>query len=234
MSEDMLVRRAADRLVPPERDSFFEDFWLLAESRERAAARRWRRVALALAVVAFGSLTAAAVIAAPFRSTDVHDDTMVCDTLTQGGLKVFNVAANATRTKQQGWSPALMVSRLLLTTGGDPDYGTRLVGIADGTKGYIQNRELCKEVHSPLALGPRSLPLLDTLRPSDVWGRYHRCLLPGRLVIRSRVTTASSGVPKNARLGVELQKRHRPLFYVEWSPSRVKIWGVASCKTDDF
>jgi hypothetical protein len=84
--EDSIRDELAQLPVPPESPTFFDDLWRRANERERPVARRWRRTALALAVVAIGAVASAAVLATSTgAATNVADVRGSCASQYQGG-----------------------------------------------------------------------------------------------------------------------------------------------------
>src|SRR5690242_6402846 len=122
----MLEARVVERLVPPESPTFFDDFWELTAQREHLAARRWRRIALALGAVALTAAAAAGVIAAPLGSHDVVDEHVTCTTQTQAAYHVFDLGAGPTRPPSNYFR---QTAQLIISTGGDTYYGTKLLAL---------------------------------------------------------------------------------------------------------
>ena len=229
--DDRLVRAAVDRLLPTEPVSFFEDFWDETAAREHVAARRWRRVALALAAAAVAAAGAAGVIAAPFGSHDAVDKTLTCMTQTQAGYHIIELGAGPTRPPSASFR---QTAQLILTTGGDTFYGTRLLALDVAVKGYLINERLCDEQRTRVPLAPRGLPLARTYHADSYSGRQFRCVRPGKVAFRVHVQLDAKGVPAKAQVAVELARRHTPLLYVEWSPKVVRMYATPICSDSDF
>ena len=86
MSDLDLFDEAVEQHVAPASSSFFADFWREAEQRQRIAVRRWRRAAIAFAVLAASSTAAAGVLAAARTATaSTLDQTWSCRAAWIGG-----------------------------------------------------------------------------------------------------------------------------------------------------
>src|SRR4051794_8649089 len=81
---------------PPESPTFFDELWRRAEMADRAAARRWRRVAIAVVAASVAAAASVGVLAAT-RATDAGavahtaDATFLCTSDDQGGVNVFKL-----------------------------------------------------------------------------------------------------------------------------------------------
>lgn len=228
MNGDDLAREATDRLLPPEPDAFFDDFWAHTARRERDAARRWRRTAVAVVALAVAAASAVAV-AATKGSTKTIDETMTCRMLLQAGAPNIAVGAAPLRNKKADpYHPPnaqLMLSTALPTT--------RLVALDTTVKGYAIDRSLCHSGGS-LALAPRGLPEGATLAKGAWYGKGYRCLFVPRVIVHLHAVIGSRGVPTSARLAVANAKTHRMLFYVDWSPARATMYAPTSCGSGNF
>jgi hypothetical protein len=234
MADDALFRTAVDRLVPPEPPSFFEDFWQETSRREHEAAQRWRRVSLVLAACTVAALAAAGVIAAPFGSRDVVDQTLTCSTQTRAGYHTFAIAASPTRPPGAAQYGRHTAAQVIFTTGADWFYGTKLLQLDATLKGSLVNKNLCASSGSKLTLAPNGLPLRADYVKGSYSGRELQCLRPGRITFRSRVTFDANGAPIHARIAVEMTKTHSPVLYADWSPTRARLYGVSDCRDTDF
>jgi hypothetical protein len=234
MADDTLFRKAADRLVPPEPPGFFEDFWEKTSRREHEAARRWRRVSLVLAACTVAALASAGVIAAPFGSRDVVDQTLTCTTQTRAGYHTFAIAASPTRPAAAAQYGRHTAAQVIFTTGADWFYGTKLLQLDATLKGSLVNKNLCASSGSKLALSPNGLPLRADYAKGSYSGRELQCLRPGTITFRSRVTFDAKGAPVQARILVEMTKTHKPVLYADWSPKRARLYGAAGCRDTDF
>jgi len=232
MTDDLLVREATERLLPPESPTFFDDFWEQAAARDHLAARRWRRRSLALAAVALAAASAAGVIAAPSGTADVADASLTCETQTQGGYQVFDLGAGPARpASSSSWRKT---ASLILTTGGDSYYGTKLLVIDAASRGFLVNKSLCTSSGRDVELARRGLPFQREYRKGSFAGREFRCVRSGRIAFRYRLTTGANGEPVSARVVVEMAKTRRPMIYVEWSPAHVVMYAATSCTDSDF
>jgi hypothetical protein len=65
-------------------------------------------------------------------------------------------------------------------------------------------------------------------------GYQYRCVGTGRVDVRVRFTTGSKGEPVRAQLAVAVAKTHKPLAYVDWSPSKVTTYARNDCEQSEF
>jgi hypothetical protein len=232
MTEDILVRELSDRFLPPEDPEFFDAFWSQTAQRERLQARRWRRISLIAGMLAVTALSAAAVVAAPFGKSDTVDQRVSCALQTQGGSTVVNLAVAPTRKPHAGYkqSPS---AQLMLVTGASWFAGTKLLLLDNAAKGYIVNRNLCKN-GPDLALAPRGLPRQSVLPAGSFLGYQYRCVGTGRVDIRVKFATGSKGEPTKAQIAVASARTHKPLLYSEWSPAKVTTYARNDCEQSDF
>jgi hypothetical protein len=232
MSDDILARELSDRFLPPEEPEFFDTFWSRTAQRERQHARRWRRVSLVAAMLALTALSAAAVVAAPFGKSDTVDQRVSCSLRTQGGKTVVNLAVAPMRKPHAGYKQSSS-AQVMLVTGASWFAGTKLLLLDNAAKGYIVNRNLCKNGPA-LALGPRGLPRQSVLPEGAFLGYQYRCVGTGRVDIRVKFATGSKGEPTRAQVAVASARTHKPLLYSEWSPAKVTTYARNDCEQSDF
>lgn len=234
---DDWVRDALGRLdVPPERDAFFAELWEQAQARERAAARRWRRVALALAVTTAAAISSAGVIAASPNTSNVVDLTSRCRAEPPGYASVFTVFAAAASKPTQGPPPTSttphpppgfdIVSDLAIETGNQ----MKLFGISGLFSGYQLDRSHCAPVKSKVDLSRHALPSAGVYKTGYYTHLSRRCVGWQLFTFRVRITNDSNGVPVKAELAVVAGKKARPLAYVRWTPGLVQTYAADVCK----
>jgi hypothetical protein len=227
------LRRIVDDLLPPEREAFWPGFWQDVERRERRAAKRWRLTALALAAALVTSLAATGVVAAPFRHAKIVERVVECATQEAGNRDTLDVATVATRgAAMSAKSGRPEEAQLLVTTGGEADYGTHLLQVDGALKGYLLNSSRCASSHDTAPPARRGLPLVGLLRPHTLYGHDYRCLVKA-VRVRARLVLAANGVPSGARVEVESLSK-RPLIYVDWTPGLVRVYLSPSCETTDL
>jgi len=234
---DDWIRAALERApVPEESPTFFDDVWEAAQARERASARRWRRVSLALAVVAAAAISSAAVLAAAPAAATGIDLTGVCLAQIQGGVPAFVAGAVVSGPRQHGVSPHAKPppgfhvdpSVWLTTTPGLVPNENPVLSFNSEYSGYALDRRACPATRQrlafghdglgrPVQLGERGLQLVD------------RCLGPSHFAFRVHIATDRDGVPTAAQLVVANPKNGKRLVYIEWTPKRVDGWSAAAC-----
>jgi hypothetical protein len=232
MNDDILARELSDRFLPPEEPEFFDAFWSQTAQRERLRARRWRRVSLVAAALALTAVSAAAVVAAPFGSSDTIDQRVSCALRTQGGRTVVNLAVAPTRKPHAGYKQSSS-AQVMLVTGASWFAGTKLLLLDNAAKGYIVNRNLCKNGPN-LTLAPNGLPKQSVLPEGAFAGYQYRCVGTGRVDIRVKFATGSKGEPTHAQIAVASARTHKPLLYAEWSPAQVTTYARNDCDQSAF
>lgn len=232
---DEAVRTALEQLeLPPQPVQFFDDLWELVTAREHAAAVRWRRISVALAVVALAAITTATVLAAPHGS-NVVDQTLVCTLQQQGGIPVVNVGAQPISPPHKGtgtytWTEP---AELLVTTGGNAFEGHRLFDAQSAAKGYLLDTSLCATTGTRVPLVRAALPSTGVLR-QGFKGIALRCLGPGRVTLHLRLVQDSSGHPTSGQLAARITRTNTPLFFVEWSRTLVRTYGAPRCDVGEY
>jgi hypothetical protein len=234
MTEDLLVRAASDRLLPPEPPDFLDVFWERTAAREHLAVRRWRRATLAAAAVALAALGAAGVIAAPFGSSKVVDRTATCVTQARAGVRLVAIAASPTRPANAAQYGRYTAAELVFTTGGDWYYGTKLLNLDATLKGYLANEERCANANRDIPLEPRGLSLRADYRKGSYSGRLVTCKTQARIAYRARFTMDEKGRPVSGRVAVQAARGGEPLIYVDWSQRRMRMWAGRACDDEAF
>jgi hypothetical protein len=219
----VLPRRAAQPQAPPRE-----------RERGRPSLGRAGRGAGPLAGCTADALATAGVVAAPFGSRDVVDQTLTCSTQTRAGYHTFAIAASPTRPAAAAQYGRHTAAQVIFTTGADWFYGTKLLQLDATLKGSLVSSNLCASSGSKLALSPHGLPLRADYAKGSYSGRELQCLRPGKITFRSRVTFDAKGAPVQARIAVEMAKTHKPVLYADWSPKRSRLYGAAGCRDADF
>jgi hypothetical protein len=237
MSDDAHTREIVEALsLQPESRRFFDELWERAPQRERAEARRWRRAAMAMSVVALAAVTVAGVlVAAPSAAQNVVDRTVQCTNLMKGGLPVFNVYATPSGDPSvdengklhqlpSGFRPA---NGLTVQTGDVLD----TLALSSLVSGYSLDRRQCVPAKARLKLAPQGLPHALKVRLNDFRPFNRRCTDVAKIALRIRITNDAFGAPLRAQLLVVRAKSQKPLIYVDWSRQEVDSWAADSCST---
>lgn len=227
------VRRVVDELLRPEPEDFWPSFWRRAEARERRSAKRWRAAALGLAAGLLVAGGAAGVLAAPAHHGHTTVENLSCGMLTGGRRPLVSLAAVPTRSiRGTEVSGRPHEAQLLLTTGSEADFGTRLFQIDAVTKGSLVDTSRCTPSSDRAAPTPHGLALTDDLRAGVTWGRVYDCT-ESRVRVHVRLTTDKAGLPTAVQLEIDTPAR-RPLLYVDWRPARVRLFRSDACTTSDI
>jgi hypothetical protein len=223
-----------DDLVAPEpRPRFREELWELAERQERAAARRWRAVALAAVVVAAAALSGVAgVLAYGQQAAVTIDRTIACAVPIQGGVPVFHLYAQArgkmlVKGKLQGSAAEALV------TSGDNGVAQRTdyAGVTSFAGGFAMDSRTCSPAartsfdRTGLRKDADYLP--DEAGLGGLFGV--RCFSGTTITIRLRTRISGSGAPVWARLVVRTGKKQRAVAYVDWTPDKVTPYLSGDC-----
>jgi hypothetical protein len=226
------VGSVVERLLPEESPDFFEEFWAMAEDREHRAARRWRRIALAASVVAVLALTTAVVVAAPLGRTSVVDETMTCSVGTDHGHPIFALTANPRRpTSPTAYAAS---AAMLLTTGGDFFYGTKLLTLDETMQGSSANRSLCTKGGPSVPLKAKGLRLRIVLGADAHSAHVVHCERGGKIVFHVRMTMSAKGTPTHAQIAVHTAKSNTPAIYADWSAHHLTMYGAEICTDEGF
>ena len=229
--DDSIHDELAELPVPPESPQFFDELWRRANERERAVARRWRRTALALGVVALGAVASAAVLATSTgAATNVADVRGSCASQYQGGLPVVTAHAQPTDkpkpgetlpTPPPGFKP---VQGLWIDTPSQT-----FLTLSPFAVGFTVDRRACTTYKKKIDLGHTGLGPAQTYRNGDYTTFEHRCLDVARIAFRVRVEMDGSGQPTRAQLAIVRAKTGVPLMYVDWTADQVVGYASKRC-----
>jgi hypothetical protein len=233
----------ADRFVDPEPDDFLEQLWERAEADALRRAKRWRAVAVALAIVAVAAVGAAAVLAARDGSgaatgTKTVDRTLACGLKTDLGTGL-TVGARVNEPKNYGIPEP---GSLSVAPGGVHLSGIGVFAVAsrlwydwlpNGTHvnikdGYAFDDTVCQRT-APIPLSPSGLPRLGAFSYAGNADLGLYCpYASAPMFVRMRVTVKNN-VPKAAELAVRVGRKRRPVAYIDWTPTRFTAYGSNGC-----
>jgi hypothetical protein len=229
-----------DLIPPPPRRTFHDQLWEKLAEAERAAARRWRAVAVVAAAIAVAGTASAGVLAFGGSSPSVVDRTLACPA-PRNVLDVFaHVKGPSINVYNPGLAshsmlvphPALVeldAGRFVASTVGvwhviETTYAGAYAGASLTQKaGYTLDGSVC-HVAKQIPFSPSGL------RPAGAHVEQ-ACAIANPATFRMRVTLAKSGLPVAAKLALRSGKGLRPIAYVEWTPTRVKAWLARGCQT---
>jgi hypothetical protein len=230
MRDDLLDGLGA----PAPRPGFHERLMERAVEAEHASARHWRRVSIALAVVATAAIATASTLAATRGSAGaktIVDRTLSCATALQGQRPIVWINANV-KTKLNP------VASLTATTLSDAvTVGTRSappqLSVAQAKGGFGSDDGACAASHRRVPLSPSGLPASTTVTSTFIgqfWetcrtadhNRADRTLLHFHLVEKD-------GTPQSAELAIRNEATGKPVGYVVWTPSRIASWFAPAC-----
>jgi hypothetical protein len=219
MRDVELFDEAVEHHVAPALPGFFEELWREAERRQRIAARRWRRVALVLAVAAAAATTAAGVLAssrAPLSAT--IDQTWSCATAHLGGANRVEWRTSVTTPSTDAYFFFTPQPQAATQNLGPP--ALRL----DTHPGKVTwDPQRCVRSHTPVALTSKGLKPEIVVTTHFVGYTTSGCRSSARILLHARVTV-SRGEPVHAKIAVVNAGSHRPIGYVDWSPTRIATW----------
>jgi hypothetical protein len=233
------LRTLLERLVRPPRAGFYDELWERIQARERAAARRWRAVAVVAIATALGATTAAGVLAFGRASNGVIDQTVSCPVPERGGVNLVNVFARV-----KGAPPSLIhgkrvpnpatvevdAGRTLLMNAGVPlIYQATYAGASTAYKGgYTFDRQVCKPAR-PIPFSSAGLRAGGTFTGTHGGGIARECWLAPVATVRLRVRLGRSGLPVSAELVLRSGAKLQPAAYIKWTPTLVRAWLAPSC-----
>ena len=230
--DDTLRDELARLPLPPETTQFFDDLWRRANEQERALARRWRRTAIGLAVIAVAAIASTAtVVTSTGAATNVADVRATCASQYQGGLPVFTAHAEPSDKPTPGEKlPApppgfKPVQGLWIATPAQT-----FLTLSPFSAGFTIDRRVCKAYRNRVDLGHKGLSLVGTYRNGGYTNFNARCLDVARIGFRLRVTMDPGGLPTSAQLAIVRARNGAPLVYVEWSPDTVTGWAAKRCR----
>lgn len=237
MSDDAFTRDVFEQLsVPPDSSRFFIELEQRLRARDRAALRRWRRIAIAAVAIAVAAIAATGVMAATLASpVKTFDQTVACTNIVKAGIPVFEAGAKPTgepqldangkvRTPPPGFYPP---TSMWVQTGDV----MMLLRFSSQASGYQLDRSRCVKTTAKLTFGPKGLQpaLMLGADAAEPFGR--RCTNVAKMAMRVQITSDSLGVPLGAKLLIARAKTGKPLIYVEWTRNSVKSWASPGCDT---
>lgn len=228
-----LMQRALARFpVAPEAPRFFEGLRERMSEHDRALARRWRRVSVALALVSVMAIAAAAVLAASSASsgpasTRVVDRTISCPVQFLQNAHALDIGAS-TEIDNTTLPPAMRVANLDVftvlrhTNPKDPrSFFVPQLEFLSRKDSLKTDTPFCRGSRRHVPLRSAGLPSNGTLTPSFVGRVNVRCIAAARALIRFRVTE-TGGVPTRAQVAIRNDDaRTSPIAYLSWAPRRL-------------
>lgn len=217
-----------DLKAPPARPSFREELFECAELADRRAARRWRLAAIGATAAAIAAVSAAGAIAfgtGPSAGARTVDVSRVCSVPIHGGIPVAWITAHA---KVRRFNNGKYITYAGFAGFGSQS-GANFGGVASVKEGVgISGPEWCKPA-KPAPLRPSGLKLYDTYRTDDPGPGIEdfgvKCLVGATIRVHVRAVVGANGVPTSARLAMWTgRKRLRPVSYIEWTPTKVKLY----------
>lgn len=236
---DEWIRAALDRApVPEQSPTFFAELWEAAQGRERASARRWRRVSLVLALVTAAAVSSAAVLAAsPSSASATVDVRGVCVAQVQGGIPAFIVGAVVSGPRKPGKPSSVKpppgfhvdpTAWITTTPGFVPDTAP-VFSLSTQASGYQLDRRTCPPTSMSIPLARQGLGNPVHLDQKNL-RLVVRCLGPARFAFRVRIANDRYGVPLRAQIAVANARTGKQLVYIAWSPTRIDGWSAPSCE----
>lgn len=223
MREVDLFDEAVEHHVAPAMPSFFEDFWREAEQRQRRAARRWRALALGLAAVAAGAVSAAGVLASSRSAAAVVDQTWSCVPAQVATGPTIGIHASVRTPRSEPYF------HLTMQQPPEPaQLGPSAVHF-DASSSTVQwDTQHCRRVHSALVFGPHGLPA-DNVYTTHFLGNFlGTCRTAAHVLVRANVVF-KHGRPSSGRVLIVDAPTQRAVFYAQWSPTRIADWERSTC-----
>ncbi|HWX09362.1 MAG TPA: hypothetical protein VNY33_05240, partial [Gaiellaceae bacterium] len=95
--------------------------------------------------------------------------------------------------------------------------------------GYTLDGSVCRTAKQ-IPFAPAGLRAAGVFTGAQGAGVARECPIGDPATFRMRVTLAKSGLPVAAKLALRGGKRLRPVAYVDWTPTRVKVWLAPGCQ----
>lgn len=232
---DQRVRALLERLaVPPQREGFFESFWVRAESDARRAARRWRFATVAVSAVALAAATSAGVLALGRGGSTVVDRTLSCPVPDAGGVNVLQLVARLSgspgytlngNTLPLPATVELDQGRTMFISQGKPYIvATAYAGASPSLRdGYTFDTSVCAPA-KPIPLSSTGLPAPWVYRGAHGGDITRACWLASRITVRLWVRLDSKHRPLSAILALRSGAKQRPVALVRWTPTLMRAW----------
>jgi len=225
-----------DELVaPPARPGFREEVFRQGDAQRRVAVRRRRVGVLALLAVGAIAASAAGVRALVAGATITrYDRTMSCPIAIQGGVPVATLQATATRTfRSNGTLHTQLGFTGILDTNGQ-GFG----GLGAARHGYgFPTPELCRAA-KPVPLTRSGLPLVGVFTGKDegltssLGINGAQCLVGAHVTVRIHAAIGRNDTPTSGQLALWTgAKKLRPVAFVDWTPTKVKVFASSDCHT---
>jgi hypothetical protein len=224
MREAELLFEASEPHAAPASEEFFDELWRLAEQRQRVAARRWRRAAAALAVVALASLTTAAVFASGRSGAAVVDQTWSCAvTPTITGVPRIEMHASVDTPRTTAFFQLTVM----------PDASTEFheltqLSFFHRPDSFTVDEHRCSRSKAVIPFGTAKLVPNGVVTTSFVGGVGALCATGASIIFHVRATLAH-GTPTRARVAIRTGRK--PVAYVDWSPKRISTYFERGCPT---
>jgi hypothetical protein len=207
--------------------AFFEDFWREAERRQRIAARRWRRTALALASLLVAAGTAAGVFASAHTGAGTVDQIWTCNVGRLGSANLVEVSGSVDTPRDTGFLRLQTQAQASVESDAKARGQFALFHRPDAP---VFDTHFCTRGGGAIPLSPKGLVDNGVVTSRFVGSFFASCNAATRIVYRARVTI-TRGSPSRAVLAVRDARSRRPLGYVEWTPTRIASWFARACST---
>ena len=228
-SRDPRLERLA---APPTRVGFHAELWQRAAANERSFRRRRRLVIFIAVGVALAAASAAAMsrFDEPARPTD---QTISCPIPSQGGVNAVHVLAQVIGPPPpdpgsngvRQFAAAILSSVNVL---GQLQYaGVTSKGATGPVYDYLDNAD-CRSAPA-IPLSRSGLRLVAVVRGTQGAQSEKECWLAPRMTVRLQVQ-AVRGTRIAAVLAVASGRALRPVAYVAWTPTLVRVWAAPSCE----
>jgi hypothetical protein len=227
------LERIADRFVDPEPTEFFDELWHRAEMADRAAARRWRRVAIAVVAASLAAAASVGVLAAT-RSTGVSaaahtvDATFLCTADDQGGVNLFKLDVDV--LKGSGLFLVSSTNVEILAPFELPQQaGTKATPaqLLDGKLNF-EPANCARATPRKIPLERRELPLKGRLAG---YSPVANCWV-AKAYFRERVTFDSKNRATRTIFAMANAHTGKPLVFGEAGAARATVYAASACRHD--
>jgi len=218
--------------APPTRGGFHAELWQRAAASERSFRRRRRLVIFIAVGVALAAASAAAMsrFDEPAKPTD---QTISCPIPSWGGVNAVHLLAQVIGPPppDPGSNGVRQFAAVILSSASSIGQLQYAGVTSKGAKGPVYDyfdKTNCRSAPA-IPLSRSGLRLVATVRGTQGAQSEKECWLAPRMTVRLQVKVVS-GARIAAMLAVASGRASRPVAYVAWTPTLVRVWAAPSCE----
>jgi hypothetical protein len=222
--------RLEQLVAPPTREGFHAELWQRTDAGERSFRRR-RRLAIFIAVGAVLATASSAAMSRFDEQAKPIDQTISCPIPSWGGVNPVRLLAQVIGPPVPG-SNGVPRSGAVYLTAANPNGSIEYAGVGStrpkGPVGHSIDNTICRSAPA-IALSRSGLHLVAVVRGTHGAQAQQECWLAPRISVRLQVKVVR-GTRVAAVLAVSSGRALRPVAYVAWTPTLVRVWAAPSCE----